>query len=967
MEHRAYCLPHSWNCPAIKMAACFVLAAGMTVPVRALAQPLHTVVESQGLAMHSVSTDTIDSSIQLNTRQFRFLDASEEDGAMVWTSSNEDVATVSAQGLVEARGVGSAEIAGSVDGTVVAHVAVTVTDADYASDFDVMQDRWLRRVVGAAPGDGPLDSADEALVSYAWKQIEAGRENWKTLHTEEGRATLWDKIPSDTVSANYTSQLKKLKTLAVAFGINLPGNDLYQNPELLNDILNALDFFVQDMKYGSSDWEGNWWDYQIGCPGRLADILMIVSDYVDYGRIEPVVKAVQVYCREPQKQLHATQGWVTATGSNLTDIANAMLAMSIVSHDDSKLDVIREQVPTTLVVVEKGDGIYTDGSVVQHTAQAYTGSYGNELLKGIGKVVSIMGDTEFAMTDDRVENLYYTLLNGYIPLMHGSCMMSMVSGRSVARVQDSAPFSAEKYWGNETIANMLMVGQTAPAAYKSVYLAAAKGWLIEAGDFYFQNARDFDALLQARALVEDETVRPLDYQGMHVYGSMDRVVQQAAAYDVGLSMYSSRIYNYECMNKENLHGWHTGSGMLYIYNDGTGAQDDGYWPTIDPYRLPGTTVDTRELDDGAATAKLSTCDWVGGSTDGSMGAAGMEYDASSLGLDMDLVAKKSYFFLNGSIVELGSSITGTTPASIETTIDNRVIDASDTRIMVNGSAWDGAEQVDLSAGDCVTLSAGKKTGSMAYVMLSGSPVQMAVEERTGSYADINPLYPYAEEYTQTYFKIGINHGQQVRDAGYAFAILPGASQEEAVELSKQSSVEVLRNDAQVHAISSKVDDAVMANVWATDGAEVQDVSVDGTASMVMKKNGDSLSVTVSDPTHTRDALTVAIDGALDTVACDEGVTDNGDGSYTIDTRGAEGASYTFVVSVEDAHVPMTDLEPSVPVDAQSTPTTGVAAQQKGNAVAGSLPETGDSATWVSFAAVAAAGSASIGMYLRKRQ
>ena len=93
----------------------------------------------------------------------------------------------------------------------------------------------------------------------------------------------------------------------------------------------------------------------------------------------------------------------------------------------------------------------------------------------------------------------------------------------------------------------------------------------------------------------DATIKPAIYKGMKVYESMDRVVQVNENYTAGLSMYSSRIYNYEFGNTENKHGWHTGSGVLYIYNDDLKQYGEGYWPTVDPYRLPGTTVDTKEL------------------------------------------------------------------------------------------------------------------------------------------------------------------------------------------------------------------------------------------------------------------------------------------------------------------------------------------------------------------------------------
>ena len=110
--------------------------------------------------------------------------------------------------------------------------------------------------------------------------------------------------------------------------MNLEGNDLYQNRALYEDIMSVLDYFVSPsgMDYGSQskDWTefnstgvvSNWWDWQIGCPGRLADMLIVMSDYCDYETIEPVVDAVGKYCQEPEKQLNAASGWVTSTGSN---------------------------------------------------------------------------------------------------------------------------------------------------------------------------------------------------------------------------------------------------------------------------------------------------------------------------------------------------------------------------------------------------------------------------------------------------------------------------------------------------------------------------------------------------------------------------------------------------------------------------------------------------------------------------
>lgn len=171
---------------------------------------------------------------------------------------------------------------------------------------------------------------------------------------------------------------------------------------------------------------------------------------------------------------------------------------------------------------------------------------------------------------------------------------------------------------------------------------------------------------------------------MKVYAPMDSAVQVNDNYSVGLSMYSSRIYNYESINNENIKGWHQNDGMLYIYNNDIEQCGEGYLPAVDPYRLPGTTTDTRELSNAAAQGKKSPQSFVGGTTGGENGTMAMYYNSTNLGLGMDLKTRKSWFLLDGKIVCLGSNIDETTDASIETTVENRMMTDPSNKISING-------------------------------------------------------------------------------------------------------------------------------------------------------------------------------------------------------------------------------------------------------------------------------------------
>ena len=98
--------------------------------------------------------------------------------------------------------------------------------------------------------------------------------------------------------------------------------------------------------------------------------------------------------------------------------------------------------------------------------------------------------------------------------------------------------------------------------------------------------------------MKDSSIVPTK-QGDHDYelNMMDKTIHERANYSLAISRSSSRISKYEFMNKENLKPWFQGDGMTYLYNSDLTQFSEDFWPTVDPYRLPGTTIDTRKRAD----------------------------------------------------------------------------------------------------------------------------------------------------------------------------------------------------------------------------------------------------------------------------------------------------------------------------------------------------------------------------------
>ncbi|NVJ37384.1 silent information regulator protein Sir2, partial [Enterococcus gallinarum] len=254
-----------------------------------------------------------------------------------------------------------------------------------------------------------------------------------------------------------------------------------------------------------------------------------------------------------------------------------------------------------------------------HSHFPYNGSYGNELLKGFGRVQTILQGTHWEIKYDNINNLFQVTDKGYLQLMVNGKMPSMVSGRSISRAPGTNPFTSEFESGKETIANLTLVAKFSPEILRKKIDSSIKAWLEHSSYFYdfFENPRDFEALIDLKKIMNEPSITSKEERNLvNVYGSMDRVFQKNESYSLGISMYSSRIGNYEFGNTENKKGWHTADGMVYLYNGDLAQFDEGYWVTIDSYRLPGTTIDTKVLAEGASTGKKSPQSWVGGSNNG---------------------------------------------------------------------------------------------------------------------------------------------------------------------------------------------------------------------------------------------------------------------------------------------------------------------------------------------------------------
>ncbi|MFF3437634.1 polysaccharide lyase 8 family protein [Streptosporangium sp. NPDC002721] len=698
-------------------------------------------------------------------------------------------------------------------------------------------------------------------------------------------ASLWPDLAFPSLGATPA----RLRTMARAYA--LPGTGLTGDASLAAAVADGVDHYRRRVYAAGADQVGNWWYWQIGTPRNLLDAALLIGPHLAEPRGRALREAVDHFV--PECRLDDYDG--TSTGANRVDLCVVTLLRAVLGSDPAKAALAVSALTPVFPHVSEGDGFYRDGSFVQHTTVPYQGTYGASLLSGLATLFAVLRGSPWEVTDPNRQVVLDSVERTFAPVVHDGFCMDLVSGRAVGRRpygdhdRGRAIASAILLLGETASAaeRSRWQGMVKGWALRNTHrpmLGAAEG---DDLGFHARLAAilDDDAVpaaeepaghrllaMSARAVhraprIDPPTNPPTDLGtgaytdprtdlgtgaytdprtdlGTGAYtdprtdpargaqGGSVRGARGGSGWCAGLSMASHRVGHYEHGNGENLRGWHTGSGMLYWWADGHGDQySDSFWATVDPYRLPGTTVSTRRLADGAGEAWGDTCPpgrWVGGATDGTYATVGQHLN----GFESSLEAFKSWFFLDDAVVCLGAGITAEDGVPVETVVDNRRTGAP--LVVDDGMGWAHLE------------------GHGGYVLPCGTRLRTLREERAGG----------RDRMTRSYVTLWLDHGVDPVSAGYVYLLLPGASLAETrARAADPDWARVLANTARRQGVRIPSLGITAVNFWNAGAVSAAgtagDLAASAPCAVLVREPGDgTATLTVSDPRRDLDELTV---------------------------------------------------------------------------------------------------------------
>ncbi|WP_369383456.1 polysaccharide lyase 8 family protein [Streptomyces sp. cg36] len=695
-------------------------------------------------------------------------------------------------------------------------------------EYAVLRDRWRELTLGAG-----FDPAAEPYASRLRETGDLARAFRASMAPAAG--SLWPDSPFDP-PAGITQSYSRLWTMTQA--LLQPGTGLTGDPGLSADVVRGLDHLSATVYNPATTRYGNWWEWQIGSPRLLMDLVNALHDQLGEDRVQAACAAVDHFV--PDSALTVYAG--TSTGANRVDLCRSVAVRGAVGRAPAKLALARDALSPVFPYVTAGDGLYADGSFVQHTSVAYSGTYGQVLLDGLGRLFTLLAGTSWAVTDPGRQTVLDSVERAYAPLIHNGLVMDSVNGRATSRgyllADDQHVMRSDHFHGEGLIAAIAVLAGGAPEAERTRWQAMIKGWLERDPSHPLLSAPQFGVadLARLRAVADAPVAPAPEPVGHTLFAAMDRAVHRRPGWTANIAMASERISYYECGNGENPRGWHTGAGMLYWWA-GPGHNDqytDWFWPTVDPYRLPGTTVSTKRLADraggewGAARPAVS---WVGGVHDGEFAAVGQDIR----GLGSTLRARKSWFCTAGTVICLGAGITATDGVPVETVVDNRNLGAATT--------------------DAFTLDARPRprwahlAGHGGWVFPGGATGLRTVREaRTGAWSDINTTSS-TERRTRAYRTLWLDHGVDPADASYSYQLMPGApAATVAARAADAGWLSVLANTSARQAVEVPSLGLLCANFWQAGTAGPLTVSAPG--AVLVRSDGPRATLRISEPPRT---------------------------------------------------------------------------------------------------------------------
>ncbi|MFG2588116.1 polysaccharide lyase family 8 super-sandwich domain-containing protein [Streptomyces sp. NPDC048438] len=825
--------------------------------------------------------------------------------------------------------------------------AAPAASQESTGSSDRVPDALLTNTVAVFAGTAESNARPEVAPKLA--SLRATAQARLAAMDGAGPDELFEGVPLGTSDPNLSTSYQYLYEIALATCLpgtdaSAPRDDTAVRRRVVDGLAQLHDGWFGDQSKG---YYGNWFHWEIGIPAYVTKTLVLLREELAAYRSEltaTYIASMDAYLRNG-KDGDVDLDSRFHTGANLADITTNRILQGALLGDEARITKALADQLTVYSTIDPyqprhgvTDGFYADGSFVQHSSVAYTGSYGKGLLTRIVQTVKMLDGTGYLPDESLVGVVQGWVADGFAPLIFEGWMMEIVKGRAVSRTGTGY---ADVTAVMEAVVDLSAhtSGSDAEALEGYVkYVRETSKVALDTTSF----VSPVSIARYADILASPAPARDLGPAASHgAFNAMDRTVHRRPGYAFALARSSERVSKYEYMSGENLMPWFQGDGAHYLYISGADQRQAfgiDYFTAVPPHRLAGVTapVETRRTvpelygtlwydnpERGFTSSSEAQNTYVyfprgtqafsGGARLGAYGVAGLvqsddaAYAARQAGtLPEDFVAyraagaTKSWFMFDDEILVLSAGVTGLAGRAVTTTIDSRIADPSSPVVLTgglrDGSPWEAAGTAPpawLRYAD-----EGQRT-AVGYVFLSGPDPVVALGTVTRSRRLVR-LANADTAVTKQVFTLSYEQAAGRRPTAMAHALVPNASAQQLASYA-HGPLSVLSNTVRLQAAVHTHLGITAANTFTPGTHHAGRLSIDGPASVMLRRTGGgAYSIAVSDPTTTRRTVSVTLHGRpLRRVSADAGVRIRhvpGGTRLDVTTHQAYGRSFTATLT-----------------------------------------------------------------------
>jgi chondroitin AC lyase len=331
----------------------------------------------------------------------------------------------------------------------------------------------------------------------------------------------------------------------------------------------------------------------------------------------------------------------------------------------------------------------------------------------------------------------------------------------------------------------------------------------------------------------DGTGSPFAFIGHKHFWNSDFTAHERKGYYTSVKMNSARTNGTESINGENLKGFWIPFGVNYVAR--RGDEYAGIFPVWDWSHLPGVTSPETVPPLGSSISQPNQ--FVGGVSDGTYGASGMQLDLEDG--RTSLHAHKAWFFFDDEEVALGAGITSAGAAPVNTTLNQSLLNgdvmADNAPVAQGRRAYNGISWV-LHDG-------------IGYVFPNKSNVVVKSGPETGSWSSIN-IVQSKEPVTKNVFSLWLSHGVRPSNASYEYIVVPDTDAARLSTYAHSVPVRVLANTATVQAVAHEqlgISEMIFYSAGRVSLRRGLDVSVDQPCMLILQESNGAAKLTISSP------------------------------------------------------------------------------------------------------------------------